>query len=475
MLEEAYRNVEGPKFYLEFQDLTRRLAIIFEDIFERYCAYKLYEEKGGQLATEADLLELAKGGSGSKVATAKRTETSEMLLANMSTFAFTEFLWNSEKGINATLSTRIRHGSLENQLKRVFGAYGMLATRDLDGVYQCDRSVLDVLNAVNAGSRATICTAFIDFTHSINALYDGLVAEKLRIRVPDEVIPQLEDQGVPRKECGNEKSIIDFRGLFHDSAISRLKDVQLTTATALVSELHKIFIKNTHDAFSLLRTHMNTNVAVEVNTALQKLDDAIVSILGDGTERALLRQKVLSAKDGFVHDLSIIQKWFSEAAKIDSGIDTIKKLIATATRVIGFASNGKLGKLIEGDVVDMPIKPEAGVLLYEVVSILMRNIVQHSGLEAGQEVEYNFQISEAKKSVLTFCNKMTSHEVCDFAVASAKAHLDQPKDPRVLDRSPGGTGLARIRALLGQISHEHVSIQVSKLMDQPKFLVRVEF
>ena len=124
---------------------------------------------------------------------------------------------------------------------------------------------------------------------------------------------------------------------------------------------------------------------------------------------------------------------------------------------------------------DEAVAPESSVLLYEVLSILLRNIVQHSVGVIEQEVTYDFEIQESGARVLTLHNRMASNEGCELAVNSALQRLSEPRDPRVLDRSPGGKGLARIRALLSQCSTRKVDVSVRKEVGHPIFCVSVSY
>jgi hypothetical protein len=471
-LEEAYRNVEGPKFFMDYGDLNRDLAPLLETTFDRYAAYRAYEEKGGQLALEADLLLQLKSGNASRAE--MRTDNSETLLSNLTTFTFVQYLLHSDRGVNVTLGTRIRHGALENQIKRVFGARHLLSTKDLEGNYQCDASVRRRIASCAAEEVTALESAYTSFTQDINALYENLIAVKLRIRLPAPVLAFVEQQGHPSKELALEEGLIDVSDLFSIETLERLKSMKFNACSALLAECVKVFGVVVEKCFRGVRDYFSSCVAVEVDMALRRLDESVARVLDDGPVRAALRADILSAKDGFAQDIRIIQNWFSTAARIETGIESVRQLIRTAGRVVGYASNGRLGKLREVRMEDEETQTSFGLALYEVMSLVFRNVVQHSGVTIGQEVEYEYRCSGDQR-LLRVTNEVVSEEACALAIERARARLTQSFDPRVLQRSPGGTGLHRIVALLSPFAKAPVEVSVHSETGRARFTVCIGF
>lgn len=475
ILEKAYQNVEGSKFFLEFGELNKSLAALLEGPYERYCSFRDYEEKGGQLAAETDLLELAKTGASIKPVDEKRAETSEFILRNLATYVFGQYLFHPDKGINATLRTRIIHGALENQIKRVLGARSLLAEKDLTGNYRCDKSVISRISDCTHKDREIIERAYIHFTESITSIYESLITAKLRIKIPSDIIAVIDQPGFSVRELISDQGIIDFSGLFEDVTFTRLRSSQSPTSSGFVTDLHNVFVAQAREAFRFARQFIGADLSQQIYSAISSLDNAVVSALDDSPLRASLRADIIAAKDEIAHDLGIIQKWFSAATYMNTGIGSVAELIATAGRVVGNASNDRLGQLIKGQVSDDKLDFEAAVALYEVLSILLRNVVQHSGIDSGQEVEYHFDVCGTGRKTLTLINKVSSEEVCAAMIEKARLSIHKPSDPRVLDRSPGGTGLARIRALLAPHSTGLVELEVQQNAEPIRFTVKVTY
>jgi hypothetical protein len=475
ILEDAYRGIEGPKFFIDSPDTNRAMASLMEGSFERYRLYKEYEDKGGQLTADSAFLELAKAGASTKTAQDWRTESSSVLLSNMATTVFTEYLFSSSRGLNATLATRVRHGGLENQLKRIFGAACLLATKDLSDVYQCDKLVLSLLESTGTDERGFVTAAYVRFTIELNTIYDDLISQSLRIRLPPATATFFEQAGIPAKELGTTGGLLDFSNLFTEEVVTQLEICGPRTVNSLIAELHKMFSVQAQEAFDAVRAYLGSTIARQIDNALKQLDDTVALHIADEFSRAALRKSISSAKEGFPHDLRIIQNWFYLASKIDTGIETIRKMAATAGRVIDFASNGKLGRIVEGNVHDELIRAEDGVVLYDVLSILMRNVVQHSGVVHEQELIYDYVVLNGDRRRLVVSSKMPDPDSCYMAVTKAQRRMAEPIDPRALDRSPGGTGLARARALLAQIRTRGVDISITCDSRQSRFVVSIEY
>lgn len=473
LLEDAYRNVEGAKFSLDFAEHNRFMAGLFEGAFERYLSYRTYEEKGGQLAVESELLAQATDGQDVKESAERKTETSEVLLSNLATAILAEYAWNSEKGVNATLGTRIRHGSLENQLKRIFDAQHLLATKDLSGTYRCDKHILNVVETCADDEGEILQEAYVAFTAEVNGIYQRLLT-RLRIRVGSPMIAFLGEVGTA-KELASDDGLLDLRELFSESTGSLIKKAQPKSVSAMIAEVNKVFAAAFSNALEQVRIHLRTQVAGEINAAITKLDDVVAGTLSDGWQRTQLRGDILAAKDGITNDLKIIQTWFSLVGRIDSGISSMRKLFDTAGRVVQFASNGKLGKLQTDAVDDKPISPEEGMILYEVLSIILRNVVQHSNMTTNQHVCCRYETTAEGKRRITVTNLVVDNDYCRQVVQRAKERLNAPRDPRVLERSPGGTGLWRIHALLKQISLNPIEVLPSVGSRTNEFSVQIIF
>lgn len=473
ILEEAYRNVEGPKFFLDAPELKKTLATALSGAYERYVEYRTYEEAGGHLPSESELLELAKSGEAIKHRK-ERAETSDQLISSISTYTFLEYLWDSQWGINATLSNRIRHGALENQLKRSLGAYGLLGTLTTEGGHRCDPTTQARIDAAPESVKETLQGAFATFTTAIASLYNRLMSDLLRIRVPAHVYALAEKQGLPVRELVGEKGLIDFSGLFSEETLSRVKQLPTTGVSAVIAELQRIFSENARDAFKRVQVYFATIAAEEVDDALRTLEHTLEAVLQDGGVRATLRGAVLSARNEFAIDLRAIQKWFAPAAQIDSGIGTLDQLIETASRVISFASNGKLGSVYRRVFQDRALSPEIGVAWYEVLSIVLRNVVQHSGVEVGQEVVIEHREVGGGFHELHVTNKVADSLRAANSALGAKNAVNRPMDARTLDRG-GGTGLFRVRSLLRQCGSESVSISCEAEEMPPSFTVRVKY
>lgn len=105
------------------------------------------------MANEGELLTSAREGTEIKSSSERRTETSGLLLRQIVFGAFIQYLLDTNAGINAFLGTRIRHGSLENQVTRVLGSHALLALKNAAGTYVCDASLLESLKSIEPSGR----------------------------------------------------------------------------------------------------------------------------------------------------------------------------------------------------------------------------------------------------------------------------------------------------------------------------------
>ena len=474
LLETAYRDIEGPKFELNYNVVNRELAKLFEGTFARYSEYRSYEAKGGMLANEGELLTSAREGTEIKVSNERKTETSGLLLRQVVFEAFIQYLLDTNAGINAFLGTRIRHGSLENQITRVLGAHSLLALKNAGGIYVCDASVLEHLKSLDSTAQDAAIKAYVDFTDTINSLVSDVVTSVLRIRIPENILNIVERQGLKTSELRSDMGLLDFSRLFLEEAVVKFDKIEFSSISSLLTEAETIFVAEANAAFITVREYIERTLAEDISVALQSLENAIQEALPEGGERAALRAQILAAKGEYAEDLKIISMWFSAAKPTETGLGSLHDIIRMAGRVVNFASNGKLGHLAMGDFQNEKPSTDVGRLMYEVISILLRNVVQHSRIENGQEVYCEHLINLEIRNLI-IRNKVCDEQECIVLIKRAEESIARPFDDWALGTAPGGTGFVRIRKLLKQAGFSKVEFHVRGLSDPCRFETQIHY
>jgi hypothetical protein len=474
LLETAYLDIEGPKFELNYSSVNRELSKVLEGAFNRYCEFRSYEEEGGALANEEELLTSTREGAEIRATKLQRSETSSILLLALVRAAFVHYLLDTSTGINSFLGTRIRHGSLVNQLTRVLDAHGLLALKNATGEYVCDSSVLAHLQDVDETSGAAVIAAHVEFTQTINALINNLVSEILRIRVPEQVLTFFERQGNKTSELRSDQGILDFSDLFSETFGQELTEKAFSSMFSLLTVAEAIFVAKANSAFALAREFLERVVAAHIQEALQRLENAIEEALTESPQRAALKGQVLAAKGSYSEDLKIISMWFSAAKPSEEGLGSLKDIVLMAARVVNFASNGKLGGNCFGNFENDKPASDVGRLMYEVISILLRNVVQHSRIETGQEVCFE-HIADNHCRRLIVRNRICDEQECSVLIERAQMAIAIPFDDWALGSAPGGTGFVRIRKLLRQGGFRNVEINVRALLAPCRFETQIDY
>lgn len=309
---------------------------------------------------------------------------------------------------------------------------------------------------------------------TINALVEKLVTSTLRIRIPEHVRAHFERNGVKTSELRADVGLLDFSALFPQSLPVRLKSIQFSSIQSLLGEAERMFVQEANLAFIKVREFLERDVIGDISLALDTLDNELRVALPDGALRVALLGEILSAKAEFSHDLKLISTWFSAAEHGELGLGSLRDVIAMAYRVIKFASNGRIGHFKKAEFKDEDLSPDVGRLMYEVISILLRNVVQHSGIEIGQEVVCEHRIDDASHT-LVMCNKIHNGLLCEELVKKAYATIEKPFDEWALGNAPGGTGFARIRKLLRQAKYNTVTFSFIKRIEPLRFEVQITY
>lgn len=478
LLEEDYRNVEGPKFVLDFSDINRRMMGYFQTAIDRYNLYRTFEDSGGILQPTQDLLNKLTGEERRDRVKEEKLETSEIILVNAVTGLFNSYLWDSRNGINSTLGTRIRHGSLENQLKRSFEIQGLLASKNMAGEYECSPQLLDRLLSFDEKERSMITESVAQFTEKINQLCSDLISRKLRLNVPPSIVNLIKNEGLPVEEMVDPEGLLDFSSAYSIDKIRAALDLdQITSVATLVAACRRVFDEVALESLHSVRAYFDETVAAVVAEAAASVELVAQHCMSDGNGKAILENVITTARDGFSHDLRTIKNWFSVARNIDQITGSLTKLIEMAARVVNYASNNRLGVLVREGNGDRQVEGLSRVMTHEVLLILFRNIVKHSGISGANGISYRISDAGNDKLLLEVSNRVSTIEKLNDCMSSAQECLEAALDGDILSRGPGKTGLKRVRWLLMQAygGDVIVSVKSSDHNGAPAFTFSAQF
>jgi len=214
------------------------------------------------------------------------------------------FLYNKKNGLDGELSTRIRHGEIENQIRSVFDKNHLISKKDDSGNYTNLAYWDDLLSSnLDEKSKNQIQQILKEFSKKIDSIIQFLVSENIQVK----------SENYPNKKNGF------FNYYFTDSYFKLLYEESRRT--------HETFEEFVEYIFSILKaiTESNLqNVAEYLTNTLRKtideeLDNLRKSITSISCNLIELNGNIIDVKVEFQNEILDVANWFIVA---DSTIET---------------------------------------------------------------------------------------------------------------------------------------------------------
>lgn len=215
------------------------------------------------------------------------------------------FLFNKKNGLDGELSTRIRHGEFENQMRSVFDRKHLISKKDDSGNYTEIPFWYDLLDANidNEHDKARIQTIFKEFSQKIDSIIQYLVNEYIQVK----------SENYPNKKY----AVFNYH--FTENYMKLLFDDSKVTNDSFekfIEYIYSILKVHTESHLKALSDYLVNKLRKTIDDELNKLREAILEISKDLVE---LNQNIIDAKVEFQNEILDISNWFVIA---DSTIDT---------------------------------------------------------------------------------------------------------------------------------------------------------
>lgn len=222
------------------------------------------------------------------------------------------FLFNKKNGLDGELSTRIRHGELENQIRSVFDKFHLISKRNDDGLYSNLPYWDNLLSLyLDENSSNKIQNILKEFSKKIDSVIQFLVTENIQVK----------SENYPAKKHAFFNYYLTesyFKLLYEDSR--RMND----SYEAFVEYIFSILKALTETNLQQVSEHLTNTLRKKIDGELDKLGDEINTISNNLVE---LNQNIVDAKVEFQNEILDISKWFVVAdSTIEAAMD-IKTII----------------------------------------------------------------------------------------------------------------------------------------------------
>ena len=350
-------------------------------------------------------------------------------------------------GLDISLSTRVRHGTLTNQVLKVFSDNQMVVNGHGKNAFfneyflegKLDEKVTDVLTQFNA---------------SINKTLSYFVKNTLKVFVDEPIEGAVFDYRYSREEIVNVFDNIIFQNRIF------VEDI--------VSIINNHLIEKTNSYLSLIRDKKINNLG---NDLINDLDGLLNDIrdycVGTNVEKEI-ESKIITCKTDIQTELKRISNWFVLSEYNDWDPFTFNELIEACNEIDKtlFSGFDKVEILVR-DEVKTKIKGIYFREFVDIILIIFNNAIRHSGYVGNlSDLTINCELNEDNNNYyFSFSNNLNesidSNEL-DKTIDRINSDYENKKYLELNIRQEGGMGLYKIMHIIGSNNQQSNKFYINK-------------
>lgn len=346
-----------------------------------------------------------------------------------------KFLLSKEYGLDGYLSTRIRHGTLENHIRSVFESHNLISEKDENDNYSEIKLWNDIMPQTLERYSYNIQIIFREFSKKIDETIQNIISELIQVYT--------------EKQDSKPKAIFNYS--FTEEYLWLVFNYVKDDVTDYNQFLDHIF--NVLEGFTETRLKIGRDLFMKdiKNLFVQQIDELsekIINILGINNF-VELTSSINLCKTEIQNELENISEWFnlsnpSKDLRLD--IETILKTSVEITNSI--YPNYQLQTKLKLNI-DIPIYGD--INLFYITRILLDNIIKHSQLTSNElETEIETKIVNEKLIRLIFKNSLSpkiNQKLLSEALEAVKEKWSKNKNFERINFE-GGSGFDKIRRIL---------------------------
>ena len=346
-----------------------------------------------------------------------------------------QFVSSNEFGLNSYLSVRIRHGTIEGQVRSSFEAANLLSQRTAatGGSYQVNRFWQEKLQNVDGNDAQQFQKSLQSFSTVIDGIADRLKGSLITIRT----------------EKKSDTGLFDYR--FSNEELAQLfteKFRALRDYGQFIDGILDVLWTRTHANLKQIREYISGPLKEEAYDALVNLQEQAKRLLPSAVNGEF-QMTASTCLTSFQNDFQRMSDWFNVSGQTTVQHFSLKDLIKICAAVI---SNTHPTSHFSPDV-RAPAQPIFNGNYFpafsDIVRTLMDNTIKHSGVDGELRVTIDATI---KRDVLTLTianNLSPDRRAIDPAtrLRNKYAGQDGEGDSDIIARE-GGSGLHKIHKIL---------------------------
>ncbi len=293
VVRERFAQVERTKIYVDTDGVKRQAEKTLRDTYMRFLVAL---DNGGQASARLEMMRKVQSilseieADGLRVHFADLPASERELMFDQLVGDFMRMLISSQEyGLEAYLSTRVRHGTMGNQLRSAFEVNSLMTQKE-NGVYQPDLFWQDTLDLEDDPLSVWLATRLARFSQDIDDAIEDLVKSRVQVRSDrcpnglfiftsynyDIIKLQSEITAETTFDVFLDKVIEQFWGILEQSLsgvrafiegefFSKVRSIVDALERDVVSELRAVNSSSLRSAIAAARTQMSVTVANVAN------------------------------------------------------------------------------------------------------------------------------------------------------------------------------------------------------------------
>lgn len=420
----AKREIDNGKVYVDIESIRTLLLQDVCESFERYLEYRKNELQDFIIEitnTPADPT--------GKPIYFYRSVSQTGLLEDAVKKARDIFTADNKYGLDGTLSVRIRHGTLESQLRSCFEKHNLITTKAVDGNYNPN------LHWNNGRLRTAevekeIQEIFKSFSSSIDEQIAFIKNELIQIKTEEKNPAGVFDFTVD----SNMITMIDAEMCWahtYQTFETYIMEMMLDITNVCLEKMRDLLDREINDIFQQrLR---------ELETSLQKYNSSL--------NFQALRDHIAKARTDISAELKNVAEWFRRTQS-DDFRDYDLSLAAQLSLQTFQHSHPSFTLKCGYDNIDKSIELSGRTLrsVVDIFIILLDNVMKHSGFSSNVSVQISAK-RENSTVILSVRNPVKPGTISDTRLAEIKNQLSNWENSGYIRRE-GGSGLHKIKKIL---------------------------
>ena len=332
-----------------------------------------------------------------------------------------------EKGLNANVSTRIRHGHLPNTIRRSLLDESLITSvSENNKVVKSNDYWVEKLS--NNTNKESINKALNNFTVLVNDIIHTINEEVLQVSTLDENLSKLSKV---------EKPLFSYKPSDIDILILQKKINISTNYNDFINIVENWLWDITQYNLESIRGYITSNLTDQM---IGDLISEISNLVNDRQRLYEFTNAANRAKASFRKDISTIVSWFKKKEISEKSTFDLEIAVKIASQALLIDIDLEVGN-------DIKIPGNKLSCFVDILYILYENSISKSGLDKNALDIYHFAKYESGKLRIVFRNNCLDFESADEKNQEIKEYIDiYGVEEKMMERlhSEGGTGFAKI-------------------------------